>query len=102
MSTLTTEAATFNTAVDTLMAALDTYIASLSGGETIAFVPVERLKGSATDSRFGIDTGALFKGNGVRHYLKITNSTTSPVDIPLAVGSKPLFWKLTNSAGDIT
>lgn len=99
---LNSNQAVLNAAVDTLMAAWETYIETLSGGEQLLLVPCEGSKGDANNSHWGSDATAVFNGNGVRHILKVTESTSDPGDIPLQAGKHPLFWKITNAAGDLS
>jgi len=97
---LGTEEATFNAAVDTLMAAWETMVDALSDGEETRIVWVQSKKGdNAGDTTAGADTTATFDF-GRQYYWNNNPDTTG--DVPLEIGGKPLFWKVTNAAGDLT
>lgn len=94
--------AIYNTAVNTLMAALETLVETKSQGDLVQFVPVERLKGDGEDTRFGQDANVVFNGLGVKEHIRLNLPTANPAAIPLAAGKHPMFWKITNSAGDLS
>jgi hypothetical protein len=97
---LGTEEATYNAAVDTLMAAWQTMIDAGAGAEVWQIVWVESKKGdNAEDSTQGADTTATYDF-GRRYFW--ANIVDTAGDIPLEIGGKPLFFKVTNAAGDLT
>ncbi len=101
---LSSTRAIYNAAVDTLVDALEAMLeAEPAAGAQLAFVPCEKSKGNAADSHFGgrAGGGVVFNGNGVRRYVTFP-SKTDEAPVPLQVGTHPMFWKITNSAGDIT
>jgi hypothetical protein len=97
---LGTEEATFNAAVDTLMAAWETMTDALDANEVTRIVWVASKKGDlGADSTQGVDTNALF--DFARQYYWKNNPDTAN-STALEVGGKPLFFKVTNAAGDLT
>lgn len=97
---LAAEEATFNAAVDTLMAAWETLIDANAANEEHMIVWVESKKGdNAGDSTMGEDTNATFDFG--RLYYWINNPDTTN-DVPLEIGGRPLFFKVTNAAGDLS
>lgn len=107
---LSSTRAIYNTAVDTLMAAMETMLEAEPAIGQLAFVPIEGMKGQTTgDSRFGADSAEVsFKGGGSgsaalnRVFYVNFPSKTEEAPIPLVLGRHPMFWKVTNSSGDIT
>ena len=98
---LGTEEATFNAAVDTLMAAWNVLIDVNSANERMQICWVKSQKGdNANNSKWGADTTATFNSLGPKDYFIINPDVTD--DVPLEVGGKPLFWKVTNDAGDLS
>lgn len=96
---LATDEATFNTAVDTLMAAWEVLTDALAANEDIQIVWVNGNKGSLTaDTHQGVDTSATFDLGRRFHWKNNPNTTDSTV---LSIGGKPLFFKITNAAGDL-
>ena len=86
---LATDEATFNTAVDTLMAAWETLTDALSANEEIRIVWVGGKYGDlAADSTQGVDTNAVF--NFGRQYYWKNNPDTANSTV-LEIGGKPLF-----------
>ena len=105
---LSSTRAIYNAAVDTLMAAMETLLEAEPAIGQLAFVPIEGMKGDAADSRFGTDSaGVSFKGGGSgsaalnRVYYVTFPSKTEEAPIPLMAGRHPMFWKITNSSGDL-
>lgn len=97
---LGTEEATFNVAVDTFMAAWETMTDALAANEVTRIVWVASKFGDlAADSTQGVDTNAVFNF-GRQYYWKNNPNTTDSA--ALEVGGKPLFFKITNAAGDLS
>ena len=96
-----TEEATFNAAVDTLLAAWATLIDANTGlTEKMNICWVKSKKGYNPDNaKWGEDGNALFDSFGPKAYFYINPDVTG--DVPFEVGGKPLFFKVTNDAGDI-
>ncbi len=103
---LSSTRAIYNTAVDTLMAAAEVMIEAEPGeeGGQLIFVAAETMRGDhATDSNWGSDANALFDGvKGIRYYLDMKGWHATAADVPLKIGRHPMWWKLTNAAGDVT
>lgn len=104
---LGTEEATFNTAVDVFMAAWETMIDDgLAANEDIKIVwQSSRYGDNASDGTQGSDATAVFdtadgapKGR-VFHW---RNNPDTASDAPFEIGGRPLFFKVTNAAGDLT
>ncbi|MCP4898897.1 MAG: hypothetical protein GY906_18145 [bacterium] len=96
---LSTDEATFNAAVDTLMAALETLTDALAANEEIRIVWVDSKRGDlAADTHQGVDTNALFDMGRQFYWHNNPNTTNSTV---LEIGGRPLFFKITNAAGDL-
>ena len=97
---LSAEEGTFNAAVDTLMAAWETLIDTHAANEVTQIVWVNSKKGdNEGDSTQGADTTATYDF-GKRYYA--TNNPNTTGDVPLEIGGKPLFWKVTNAADALT
>jgi len=100
---LATEEATFNTAVDDLIAAWETLIDANSANEQMQIAFVRSKTGdNANNSKWGDadDATQLTKfDTGRKFFFKINPDVTG--DVPLEVGGRPLFWKVTNDAGDL-
>jgi hypothetical protein len=100
---LASEEATFNGAVDTFIAAFETYCDALSAGEEVRIVWMESKRGdNASDTKLGNadDATQLSKFDlGRQFYFSYTPDVTG--DVPFEVGGKPLFFKITNAAGDL-
>jgi hypothetical protein len=99
MAFLASYEATFNAAVDTLMAAWETYTDLLDGDEEIRIVWVDSKRGDlAADSTQGVDTNALFDFARQYYWRNNPNTTNSTV---LEIGGKPLFFKITNASSEL-
>lgn len=106
---LTAAAATFNAAVDTLIAAWETYVDTLSTGDDVPLVPVCRGNGGTTtfnptlQSTVASGTDANPQGTPYRAVVKKGTATSWPLVINNPGGAYSyLFHKITNSAGDLT
>ena len=104
---LGTEEATFNTAVDVFMAAWETMIDDgLAANEDIKIVWVNSRYGdNASDSTQGSDATAVFgtaDGDPKGRVFHWRNNPDTANDAPLEIGGRPLFFKVTNTAGDLT
>jgi len=96
---LEADEATFNAAVDTLMAAWETLVDALGANEEIQIVWVASKKGdNEGDSTQGSDATAVFD-TGRRFYWNNNPNTTN--DSPFEIGGRPLFFKVTNADGDL-
>jgi hypothetical protein len=96
---LGTEADTLNAAVDTFMAAVEAYTDTLAANAEIRIVWVASKKGDlAANSTQGVDTNATFDMGRQFRWKNNPNTTDSTV---LEIGGRPLFWKITNAAGDL-
>ena len=94
-----TEEATFNAAVDTLIDAWITMVDALSAAEVTQIVWVESKKGdNAEDSTQGARTTTTYDMGRRSFWANIVDTTG---DVPLEIDGKPLFWKVTNAAGDV-
>jgi hypothetical protein len=98
---LTAAQATYNAAIDTALAALETMVEAQAVLDRIPFVAIETLKGDASDTQFGSDATVVFNGAGEKYWVQLPK-VTNPGDIPLRLGRHPMFFKVTNSAGDLT
>jgi hypothetical protein len=97
---LGTEEATFNAAVDTLMAAWETMVDALDANEVTRIVWVaSRYGDNASDTAQGSDATAVFQF--ARQYYWANNPDTAS-DSPFEIGGHPLFFKVTNASGDLT
>ena len=97
---LATDEATFNTAVDVFMAAWEAFTDAIGANEVIQIVWVQSRKGDlAADSTQGVDTNATFD-LGRRHYWN--NNPDTANSTVFEINGKPLFFKVTNAAGDLT
>jgi len=100
---LSAAANTLNAAVDTLMAAWSTYIDTLSLDAKGQIVFIQSLYGdNADNSKWGDADGAtqITRYKGPHEFFTVNPDVTG--DVPLEIGGKPLFWKITNDAGDLT
>lgn len=103
---LSSTRAIYNAAVDTLMAAQETMLEAEPAIGELAFVPVEGMKGDAANTHFGTDSagvsfqGADSKSNRVSYVTFPSKTEEAPVI--LQVGRHPMFWKVTNTAGDLS
>ena len=94
-----TEEATFNAAVDTLIVAWEAMVDALAANEVTRIVWVASKKGdNEGDSTQGSDATIVFDF-GRQYYWKNNPNTTD--DMPFEIGGKPLFFKVTNAAGDL-
>lgn len=100
---------TFNVAVDTFIAAWETYVDTLSTGDEIILVPVCRGSGGTTtfnptrESTVAASTNADPAGSPYKLYLKKGTATSWPIAYNTPPGAfQFLFHKLTNTAGDLT
>jgi len=94
-----TEEATFNAAVDTFMAAWETMVDALDANEETQIVWIRSKCGdNESDTTQGSDATAIFDFS--RRYFWANDVDTSS-DSPFEIGGKPLFWKVTNAAGEI-
>ena len=98
---LATAEATLNTAVDALIDAWVVYVNLLGANEEIKITFVSPSSGdTAADSTQGTAAviKAAFRLNRVYHW---DNNPNTADNVPLSVAGKPLFWKVTNTAGDL-
>ena len=96
---LATAEATLNAAVDTFKAAVEAFTDTLDADEEIRIVWVDSKKGDlAADSTQGVDTNALYDFGRQFYWKNNPDTTDSTV---LEIGGRPLFWKVTNAAGDL-
>jgi hypothetical protein len=105
---------TLNDAVNTLMAAWETYLDTLAAGTPFYVVPCEASYGRSTGETgthrngWGLDSvaavNASAKGKAIfdprRRQKMVLTDTTTEVAIPLRVGRWPMFFKVSNGAGD--
>ena len=98
--------ATLNTASDTFMAAWVTYTNTLALDATTQIVFANINKGdNANNSKYhdlAANKSAFFdaRPGGVRERVKNNPDVTGTAS--LSAGGKPLFFKITNDAGDLT
>jgi len=99
---LSADANTFNAAVDALMAAWEVYCDTLATNTKVAVAFIQSHQGSqAANTEYGTDASDTGKFvGGVLHYFDYNPNITDYH--PLEVGGKPLFWKISNVAGDLT
>lgn len=94
-----TEEATYNAAVDVLIVAWEAMVDALAANEETQIVWVaSKLGDNPGDSAQGSDATIAFDF-GRRFYWRNDINTTD--DMPFEIGGKPLFWKVTNAAGDL-
>lgn len=94
-----TEEATFNAAVDTLIVAWEAFVDAMDANEETQIVWVASKKGdNEGDSTQGSDATIVFDF-GRKYYWKNNPNTTD--DMPFEIGGNPLFWKITNAAGEL-
>jgi hypothetical protein len=98
---LGTEEAAFNALVDAFMDDWETLIdTGLADGEETRIVWVASKRGdNPSDSQQGSDTTAVFD-MGRQFYWH--NNPDTAADVPLEIGGRPLFFKITNAAGDLS
>ena len=98
-----TEEATFNAAVDTLIAAFETLVDHMSANEVNQICWISSLQGdNANNFKWGDADSATQLARfdtGRKSRFKVNPDVTG--DIPLEVGGRPLFWKITNDAGEL-
>ena len=99
--------ATFNAAVDTLMAAWVTYCDTLSTNDQITIVWGQSNKGdNADNAKYGAPATMPFGRSSsdaldaIREFTNYNPNVTG--DTPLEIGGKSLFFKITNEAGDLS
>lgn len=99
---LGTEEAAFNVAVDAAMDAWETMIDDGLGASEVTRITwvMSRYGDNASDSTQGSDATAVFDPTGRVHYW--TNNPNTTGDTPFEIGGRPLFFKVTNAAGDLT
>ena len=99
---LGSDEATFNAAVDTLIDAWITYVNTLSSNEQVRVVWGYTDKGSTTgEGHMGSATSLKNAFNmGPQFYFKNNPDTLS--NAPNSVAGRPLFFKITNAAGDLS
>jgi hypothetical protein len=100
---LGTEEATFNGTVDTFIAAWETFVDALDAAEEVRIVWMASKRGDNADSSTvgnADDATQLAKFDLGRQYY-FSNSPDVTGDVPFEVGGKPLFFKITNAAGDL-
>ncbi len=92
----------FNDAVDVLMDAWETLVDDgLAANEEIRIVWCKSRYGdNASDGAQGSDGTALFDPTGRVFYW--SNNPDTAADVPLEIGGRSLFFKVTNAAGDLT
>ena len=102
---LSAEAAAVNTAVDGVITAIIAYSATLSAGDVIQFVAMDR-GDSATnpDHRAAEGTGVVAPTFSTRFSIEHVNDGDFPIQIPAGPGGElvPLCWKVTNQGNDLT
>ena len=97
---LTTEEAAVNTAVDTLIAAWEAMVDAKTQGNQIQCVPIKIEQAGLPHKRWGNDAGAI-QWDFARKQI-FTRELTTADRFPISVGIYPLFFKMTNAAGDLT
>jgi hypothetical protein len=102
---LSAEANAFNDGVDALMALWETYIETLTGGAHAVnqVVWIQSELGSGSNTKYGSDASQPYDNlpaGGGEKYPVIRLGATANI-MPFEIGGKPLFFKLTNAAGDI-
>ena len=100
---LGTEEATFNGLVDDFIDAWITMVAALGDGEVTKIVLCSpRGGGTAADVRLGsaAEIKAAFDPAG--WVINWTNTPDASTDVPLSMNGHPLFFKVTNEAGDLS
>lgn len=98
---LAAEEATFNAAVDTLLAAWETLIdTGLAANEKIQIVKLKRRSTNASADRLGVDSAQEYDF-GKKFIGFNTPDVTDSFMISVGA-SGPLFFKVTNDAGDLT
>jgi hypothetical protein len=101
---LSAAANTLNTAVDTLEAAFSTYIDTLSANDEVQIAFVKSKYGdNANNTKWGDADGATQKTRfDTGRKFRFTVNPDAAGDIPLEIAGRPLFFKVTNDAGDLT
>jgi hypothetical protein len=95
------EEATFNAAVDTLTTAWEAFTDHIGANEEIRIVFCQKHRGSTPgNSDMSGDGAAILYDHGRVFYTK-NNPDNTDDNCFLHVGGIPLFWKLSNAAGDI-
>ena len=97
---LAAEEATFNAAVDTLLAAWEVVLDAMSADEKLQIVKLKARSTNTTADRLGVDSAQEYDFGK-----KFIGFNTPDVadSFKISVGaSGPLFFKITNDAGDLT
>jgi hypothetical protein len=98
---LAAAAATFNAAMQTLIDAWETYHDTLSAGDVTQVAFFQGYKGDGFAGRHGDADGTLpIDTLGRKFRVEYTVDVTG--DVPWIAGKHPLFWLITNDAGDIS
>lgn len=104
---LGTEEATFNAAVDTLIAAWETVLDAMSANEEFRVVFMKRQldadhTATTGNGLQGLDSalGAADWDFGKQYIARNTPDVTDSFKV--SIGGRPLFFKITNAAGDLS
>lgn len=98
---LGSEEADFNAGVDALHVLWEAMVDALDANEQIRITwQMSRYGDNASDSTQGSDATAVFDPTGRVYYWSNNPNTTD--DMPFEIGGRPLFFKITNAAGDLT
>jgi hypothetical protein len=97
---LAAEAATFNAAVDTLLAAWELYLDAIAADAEVQVVKLKPRSTNPSADRLGVDSAQQYDfGKKFKGY----NTPDIADSFKISVGgSGPLFFKLTNDANDLT
>jgi hypothetical protein len=98
---LASDEATFNAAVDTLTTAWEAFTDAIAANEEIRIVFCAKHSGTTPgNSDMSGDLTAITYDLGRQYYVK-NNPDNTDDNCFLHAGGHPLFWKLTNAAGDL-
>lgn len=96
-----TEEATFNAAVDTLTTAWEAFTDHIGANEIVPIIFCQIHKGTTpNNSDMSGDGAAITYDTGRYFYLK-NNPDNTDDNCFLHAGGRPLFWKITNAAGEV-
>ena len=97
---LTTEEATYNTAVLAAIAALEAMVDAKTAGNQIQMVPLKIEQVGMPHRRWAND-GATLQWDFAQKAV-FTRELPTADRFPTQANGKPLFWLCTNAAGDLT
>ena len=100
---LGTEEATFNGLVDDLIDGWVTVVAALASAEKTRIVFCNpRGGGNAADERLGSAAEIKAAFDATQWVIEHINTPDATTDVPLSMNGHPLFFKITNAAGDLS